>query len=154
MFTLREHYCTVNSGVNRIVHKILMFTFSEQLKIMNARQWHILFLFPQEMPKYICVLTMGKYFNETEMWRNEADCIANCRQFGSNRRATDFTATTRVHAVSQRQICTQHSQHQTGQHIYRHMLACGQGGIDDADAPRPIEDEHPQRCAKATQQVV
>ena len=37
MFTLREHYSIVNRGVNKIVHKPLMFTFREQLTIMNIQ---------------------------------------------------------------------------------------------------------------------
>jgi len=68
--------------------------------------------------------------------------------FESNRRVAYFTDDVRAYALSQWQVGSQHPQHETSQHIHRHMLACGQGGIDDADAPRPIEDEHPQRRSK------
>jgi hypothetical protein len=38
MFTLREHYYTVNKSVNRVVLYFQAFTLSEQLKIMNTEK--------------------------------------------------------------------------------------------------------------------
>ena len=38
MFTLREHYYTVNKSVNRVVRYFQAFTLNEQLKIMNTEK--------------------------------------------------------------------------------------------------------------------
>ena len=48
----------------------------------------------------------------------------------------------------------QYPQRQAGRHIHDHMLAEGQGGIRNADTPHPIAKEHPQRCAKAVEQMM